>query len=215
MENILIIGCGGLGKEVAELIRQINDAKPYKRWNILGFLDDDDSKWGWNVNGHYVIGGLDLLEKEYKNVNVVVAIADTYIRRNITLCIKEFCEFPSLIHPNITIPQSTVIGRGTLIFEGCVLSTNIVVGEHCILSPMVAIGHETIIHAFSTLLWRVTIAGNVCINSHCTLGSCSTIIQNINIVEGIMVGAGAVVVRDAVVKKSTLVGIPAKRILKY
>ena len=38
MENIAIYGFGGLGREVACLLNNIN--KIYSEWNLIGFFDD-------------------------------------------------------------------------------------------------------------------------------------------------------------------------------
>jgi len=39
MKKVIIIGAGGVGREVALIINQINNFKP--TWNIIGFLDDN------------------------------------------------------------------------------------------------------------------------------------------------------------------------------
>ena len=40
MRDIFIIGAGGVGKEVAFLIEEINKKNPI--WNIVGFIDDNN-----------------------------------------------------------------------------------------------------------------------------------------------------------------------------
>ena len=44
MKEIVIVGAGGLAKEVAFLIDQINHQK--KQWNILGFIDSNKNNIG-------------------------------------------------------------------------------------------------------------------------------------------------------------------------
>ena len=39
MKDIIIVGAGGCGREVANWIEDINKEK--KTWNILGFIDDN------------------------------------------------------------------------------------------------------------------------------------------------------------------------------
>lgn len=41
MKDIVIIGAGGFGREVAWLIEDINRIK--QTWNIIGFVDDNDA----------------------------------------------------------------------------------------------------------------------------------------------------------------------------
>ena len=64
MKDIIIIGAGGVGKEVAFIIEQINIKTP--KWNILGIIDDNESLWGTKINGYKVLGGSSVLEK-FKN----------------------------------------------------------------------------------------------------------------------------------------------------
>ena len=60
MKNIVIIGAGGVGREVSLIIQQINELEP--TWNLLGFIDDNTDNWGKVINGYSVIGGIDSLE---------------------------------------------------------------------------------------------------------------------------------------------------------
>ena len=55
MKDIVIIGCGGFGREVAWLIEEINNVN--QEWNILGFIDDDTLNHGQIINGYAVLGG--------------------------------------------------------------------------------------------------------------------------------------------------------------
>lgn len=38
MKDLIIIGAGGFGREVAWLVEEINNKQP--KWNIVGFVDD-------------------------------------------------------------------------------------------------------------------------------------------------------------------------------
>ena len=58
-EPLVLAGPGGFGRETAELVRTINAVAP--RWDLLGFLDDDQARWGTTVSGVRVLGGLDAL----------------------------------------------------------------------------------------------------------------------------------------------------------
>ena len=44
MKDIVIIGAGGFGREVAWLIESINEVA--NEWNIVGFVDDNKSIHG-------------------------------------------------------------------------------------------------------------------------------------------------------------------------
>jgi FlaA1/EpsC-like NDP-sugar epimerase len=57
MKDIVIIGAGDFGREVAWLIDDINKARPAYR--IMGFLDDKESLAGKTVDGYEVLGNVE------------------------------------------------------------------------------------------------------------------------------------------------------------
>ena len=46
MKDIAIYGAGGFGREVACLLRRINEQAP--KWNLIGFFDDDITTIAFN-----------------------------------------------------------------------------------------------------------------------------------------------------------------------
>ena len=54
MKDLIIFGASGFGREVAWLVERINNVAP--TWNLLGFMDDDDSIQGSLINGYKVLG---------------------------------------------------------------------------------------------------------------------------------------------------------------
>ena len=89
MRDIFIIGAGGVGKEVAFIIEQVN-IKTHK-WNILGIVDDDKSLWGTEINGYKVLGGLSVLEK-FKNQDIKVIYNSEVLspnNRDVVLCVTK------------------------------------------------------------------------------------------------------------------------------
>jgi hypothetical protein len=77
MRDIVIIGAGGFGREIAWLIEDINKNK--KEWNVVGFVDDDLSKQGECFNGYQVVGDIEWLKD--KELFAVCAIGDPLVKR--------------------------------------------------------------------------------------------------------------------------------------
>ena len=44
MKDLVIIGAGGFGREVADTVKRINDEN--SKYNLIGFIDDDESVVG-------------------------------------------------------------------------------------------------------------------------------------------------------------------------
>ena len=57
MNNIAIYGAGGFGREVACLIKRINEKSP--TWNLIGFFDDDPKLKGQMISHSF--GSIDKL----------------------------------------------------------------------------------------------------------------------------------------------------------
>lgn len=208
MKNLIIIGAGGVGRETAWIVEQINRVNP--TYNLLGFLDDNTDLWGTYINGYRVLGGVKYIEDNECNCEVVVAIANYDVKKKIVNKLKnQNIIYSTIIHPNLNIHNSVEIGEGTIIYEGVIISPNVKIGNHVIVSPKSGIGHDSVIKDYVSVLWNVSISGNDFIEEGVLLGSASTIIQNKKIGRQTVVGAGAVVIEN-IDKKKTSVGVPAK-----
>ena len=209
MKNIVIVGAGGVGREVSLIIQQINMLEP--TWNLIGYIDDNPENWGNVVNGYAVLGGIDSLTMMSKDIYVVIAIANYEVKKRIVTKLNNKFKFATIIHPKVYIHNYMNIGEGTIIYEGVILTANIEVGKHVIISPKCGIGHDSIIKDYVSLLWNVNISGNDIIEEGVMMGSGSTVIQGKKIGKASIVGAGAVVIKDVDIY-STVVGVPAKTI---
>ena len=207
MKNIVIIGAGGVGREVSLIIQQINELEP--TWNLLGFIDDNTDNWGKVINGYSVIGGIDSLEFLSNDTYIVIAIANYEVKKKIVNKVNNKFKFATIVHPKVRIHDYMTVGQGTIIYEGAILTANIEIGNHVIISPKCGVGHDSIIKDYVSLLWNVNVSGNDLIEEGVMMGSGSTVIQGKKIGKGSIIGAGAVVVND-IESFSTAVGVPAK-----
>lgn len=208
MKDIVIIGAGGVGKETAWIIEQINDIK--KEWNIVGFVDDNIEIHNSFINGYKVLGSVDYLLSIKKEIYVICAMANYKIKKMIVGKIGKSTnhKFANIIHPSVYIDRTIKIGNGSIIYPAVIMTTNITIGNHVIISPKTGIGHESIIEDYVSLLWNTNISGNDRLCEGCFIGSGATIIQNRIIGVGSIVGAGAVVIKD-VNDDLTVIGCPA------
>ncbi|HAT4224174.1 acetyltransferase [Clostridium perfringens] len=208
MKNLIIIGAGGVGKETAWIVEQINSIK--ETYNILGFVDDNKEIWNKYINGYTVLGGLKYILENEVNFEVVIAIANYKVKKNIVSKLKEKkIKYATIIHPSLNIPKGVKVGQGTILYEGVIISPNVSIGNQVIVSPKSGIGHDSIIKDYVSVLWNVSISGNDLIEEGVLLGSSSTVIQGKVIGCGAIVGAGSVVVRN-IKENRTVVGVPAK-----
>lgn len=208
MKDIVIIGAGGFGREVAWLIEDIN--KINEKWNIIGFVDDNESIQGTEINGYKVVGNVEWLK--HQEVNVVNAIGDSIVKKKVMERLKDSKNtYPVLIHPSVIYSDRVVFGEGSIICAGNIITVDIEIGKHVIINLDCTIGHDAVLGNYTTVLPSVNVSGSVVTKDCVNVGTGSTIIQGITIGENTVVGAGAVVVKD-LPANCTAVGAPAKPI---
>ncbi|TMV47506.1 hypothetical protein FE783_21125 [Paenibacillus mesophilus] len=214
-KEIVIIGAGGLGKGIAQLIKDINHSTD--TWELLGFMDDDVKLAGKAINGYPVLGKLELLgEQRYRDVHTISAIGNSEGRIHIirkARGINPSMRTPTLVHPTAVVGDETSIGEGTAISAYTVIEADNRIGEHVLVHFGSTIGHDCEIEDFSTILPGANVSGRVRLRIGSYLGTNSSVLPGVEVGPYSVVGAGAVVVRS-LPGYCTAVGVPAK-LIKY
>lgn len=213
MKQIVIFGASGFGKEVHQLICDINVI--YNDWDLLGFLDDDVSLHGQIINGLPVLGGIDLLQN-FTDLNIIIGISDPNLRIRVIKKIMEinkFIDFPTIMHPSVSVNSKFInYGVGNIIFQYCLFTVNIEIGDFNIFNTRVTLGHDVKIGNFNSFNPNVQISGNVIIGSSNFFAVNSVILQGIIVGNDNFVGACSLVIKK--IKDSTKVfGIPAQKFI--
>ena len=194
MKDILIIGAGGIGRETAWIIEEINEVKP--TWNLLGYIDENSEIHGKELNGYKVLGGLEVLEKLEEKPYVVVAIANCSVKKSIVTKLGEKYNFATIIYPTVKVSKFIQIGQGTIMYPGVILTVNTKIGNHVLISGNCTIGHDTVIGDYSSLLWGSNFSGYDTIGESCFIGVGTKVIQGINISKENKISAGITVIED-------------------
>lgn len=179
MTDIVIIGAGGIGREAAWIIEEIN--KVENKLRLIGFVDDNMSMWGQNLNGYEVLGGLNTLYPLKNKPQVIVAIANCKVKKAIVENLQGNFEFVTLIHPSVNVSSYVKIGQGTLIYPGVILTVNTTIGNHVLISGNCGIGHDTEIRDYSSVLWGCKFSGYNVIKEQCFIGIGASIAQGVNV----------------------------------
>lgn len=207
MNNLIIIGASGFGREVAWLVERINRVN--HTWNLLGFIDDNEALTNSNVNGYRVLGTTKDIDK-YKDSNFVCAVGASKIRKQIIDRLEGY-RFATIIDPSVEMSNFVEIGEGCIICAHTILTVNVKVGRHVIINLDCTIGHDAILEDFVTLYPSVNVSGQTHYGECVELGTGTQIIQGKNVGKGTIVGAGSVVVKD-LPDECTAVGAPCKPI---
>jgi len=206
MKKLVIIGAGGLGRETAQYVKDINLKQA--EYELLGFIDDNPLQKGKIYNGTEVIGGMEIL-KNIQEVYAFCAIANPAAKRKIHRLMQKYgCKYTNIIHPTAYLSADINLGKNILIAPNCVLTTNITIEDFVLINPQCGIGHDTYIGAYSTLYWSVNTGGFVKIGENVQLGTQTFIKQGLNVGNDVISGAGSVIVKD--IENGKLVkGVPA------
>ncbi len=196
-EPLVLVGSGGFGRETAELVRAVDASEP--RWDLLGFLDDDEGRWGRTISGTPVLGGLDHLA-ELGDARVAVCTGhpgDFTTKKRIVRRLGLAPErYATLVHPSASLASSCQLGEGSVVLAGVVATADVEIGAHAGIMPQSVLTHDDRLGDFVTLGTGVRVAGTVQVGEGAYLGSGCLIREGRTIGPWALVGMGAVVTRD-------------------
>lgn len=211
MKDIAIYGAGGFGREIACLIRQINEVRPL--WNLIGFFDDEVKEIRANRYGK-VLGDINTLNEWKKPISVVLSIATpSYLENMASKITNPLVEFPNIIAPNVNVfdKDAFTIGKGNLIFFGCRISSDVSIGDFNLFNGAVSLGHDVKLGSFNVLQPSTRISGDCRVGDKNFFGVQSIVLQSVIIGSSTRIGTLSVVMRNTK-DDSLYFGNPAKRI---
>lgn len=198
MKDIAIYGAGGFGREIACLIRLVNEKSPL--WNVIGFFDDDPTLKGKRNEYGEVLGGRDELNAWNKPLDVVVAIGSPTVLKKVVEGISNpNINFPNLIAPTVSFLDKNNIrlGKGNIICSNCLISCNVTIGDFNIFNGFVPVGHDTEIGNYNVVMPSVNISGGVKLGDENFLGVQSVVLQYVKMGNLVRLGANSVLMRNA------------------
>ena len=212
MKDIAIYGAGGFGREVACLIKRINEKAP--TWNLIGFFDDDPKLKGQMIS-HFgsCLGGIDVLNASPNEVAVAMALGNSHVARQLVgKVVNKKVSFPNLIDNSFhqVDPETFKIGQGNIIQGPGCATCDVTIGDFNVFNGSVVIGHDVNIGSFNTFMPAVRVSGEVIIGDLNFFGVGSIILQQLKIGNNIRLGAGSVLMTKP--KEGYLyLGVPAKK----
>lgn len=204
-KDLVIVGAGGLGREVKEIIDE-------QDWNLLGWVCNDHPV-GEIINGIPVLGSDDYILNYKNELNVVIALGYSKPRRKLYEIYRQNKNviFPSIISDRACVSKHLKYGMGCIIAQSVVITADVTIGNFCLVNISSTIGHDCVLEDFVSINPGVNVSGHVSIGEGSMLGTGSSVLQGISIGKNSMVGMSSSVIRN-VKDNVSVYGIPAVRV---
>lgn len=210
-EPLVIVGCGGHGREVYGIVQAINEAQG-ELWKVLGFLDDGSSETNLRRLerlGVPLLGPVAQLAAMDTHTRYVIGIGDPRIRAKVEAKIGPGrAPADPLIHPAATVGAHNRLGRGVVLFPGSRITTNVTLGGHVHLNQNATVGHDSVLGRCVQVNPLAAVSGDCRIGDGVLVGTTAAVLQGLSVGVAAIVGAGACVTRD-VAAGAVVTGIPA------
>jgi sugar O-acyltransferase (sialic acid O-acetyltransferase NeuD family) len=206
MTPLVVVGAGGHGREMLDVVRAINSSNP--TFEILGFVDDGhpDPSLLERLEAPF-LGPTSELEK--LGAAYVIGVGMPQPRKRIDRQLSALGLEPAvLIHPMASIGADVELGPGTVVCAHASITTHVRTGRHVHLNLGARVAHDSVVEDYGTLLPNATVSGDVSLREGVMLGTNSSVIQGLTVGAWTVVGAGAVVIRD-LPGGVAAVGVPA------
>ena len=209
---VLVVGGGGHAKVVLDILRSGNE------WLPCAVIDDDPAKWGKELGGVLVEGGMSVardIALKYGCRHFIVAVGHNATRVSLGTSLEASGLLPLIaIHASAILSPSVTVGSGTVVMAGVCINADTVIGPYSIINTRAAIDHDCVIGEGVHIAPGVSICGGVSIGALSLLGAGSTVIPGCRIGDGVTIGAAAAVVTD-LSPRVVAVGVPARIIKSY
>ena len=209
MTALLILGCGGHAKVVAET------ALAGGRFISIAFVDDRCSMpgdlppvLGWPVLRPLAHALEPSLRNQFAAAVVAIGHAATRLHWQQQLSAAGY-ELPVLIHPSAWVSPSAQIGPGSVLFAQVVVQAQARIGAGAILNTSCSVDHDVQLADGVHVCPGARLAGEVQVGERSWIGIGASLIQQIRIGCDVTIGAGAAVISD-LPDGVTAVGVPAR-----
>ncbi len=213
-KRIIIIGAGGLAREIEWLIRDINRTGAH--YDFTGYVVSDMSKIGPHDTLDQLRGDYDWLVRNARSIDAVtIGIGTPALRLKVANEVKQILpslEWPALVHPSAILDtESARIADGAQICANVTGTVNLTIGSFSLCNLSCTLGHEAVIGKGCVINPGANISGGVSLGDCVLVGTGAQVLQYVKVGARTIIGSGAVVTKD-VPNDVTVVGVPAKAV---
>lgn len=212
MRDLVIIGAGGFGREVVDVVLACN--REHAAWRLIGVVDDAPSSVSLarlEATDVPYLGGIEDLPQD---ADVAIGVGSPVARRRIAEVVRRRGHrCPPVVHPSATIGSQFVHGPGLIVLGGVSIGTNVSLGDHVHLNAHAVLGHDVRASDFVSINPNATVSGECSVGDTTLVGASSTVLQQLTVGSRVTIGAAACVTRP-LPDGCTVVGVPAQPLQK-
>jgi len=205
---MLIFGAKGLAKEVLEVCLEKENKSD------IVFFDDISSDLPNKLYNEFeILRNLEEATDYFKKIDnrFVLGLGGPFLR---SFAYQKFINIGGIPYSIISSTSKigsfgVEIGVASNIMLNSVITNDVKLGKGVLVNQMASIGHDVLIDDFVEVCPGSAISGNCRIGELTFLGTNCTILPNITVGRGVVVGAGSVINRD-IPDGCTVVGVPGK-----
>jgi carbonic anhydrase/acetyltransferase-like protein (isoleucine patch superfamily) len=194
----------GFGDFALELLADWEGFNLSRTHQFAGYFDDNlakakDEKYKGTVAEAWSLPA---------ETSVVLTAASPVFRKHWVLAAPSSLIYPNMIHLRSKLGANIALGKGNIISEGCIFTTDIFLGDFNVFNHYVTIGHHCQIGSGNALMTKAHISGRCDIGDYNFIGVGASILQGKSMGNHNLLGAHSCLMHF-VQSYETLVGIPA------
>lgn len=207
MSGLLLVAASGLAREVLATVRATQGFR-----GPVHVVDDDSQTWGTELDGAPVLGGLEEVERR-ADVPIVVCAGRGVVRRRLVERLAalgvEPDRYATVVHPSVHVPEGCVVGAGSVLLAGVVLTAAVEIGRHVVVMPNVTLTHDDRVRDFATLCAGVSLGGGVQVGEAAYVGMNASVREGLCVGRQATLGMGSALLQDLPAGE-TWAGVPAR-----
>lgn len=211
---VVVVGAGGHGREVLDVLEACVDRAGKPRFRVFGVVDDAPSELNLQRlkdRGAKWLGTMDAwIDGGDRRIRFLLGVGSGSARRALGVRLSAAGFQAALaVHPSAVLGSRVALAPGVVVFAGAVVATNTSLGRHSHIHRCATVGHDCVIGSCVTVNPSASVSGDCVIEDDVMVGVGASVLQGLTVRQGATVGGGACVVGD-VPPRRTVKGVPAR-----